>query len=135
MKMQNAEMEFVTFDAQDVVTTSGGPLTAKFTVSGDLYSGLGNVTGVTYKGNGLWNYNSGNWQKLWVNDTYAYPTDGTTYILTEGVSFYDGFVSDNNVANRSLTLYDVTPGTTADTTLTSLSDIVKWLGDYGKKNQ
>ena len=133
MKMMNIEMEFVAFDAQDVIATSG-ELTAKFTVSGDLYSGLGNVKDVTYAGDGKWNFNGDHRQWLWVNESWAYPTDGTTYILTAGVSSYEGYISNSDVWNCSLTLMDVTEGTTADVELNSLSDIVAWLNNpYGEQ--
>ena len=38
MKVQNANMEFVTFDAQDVIMTSGGGLTIYYGITPDSSS-------------------------------------------------------------------------------------------------
>ncbi|MDO4983648.1 MAG: hypothetical protein Q4E35_08865 [Eubacteriales bacterium] len=128
MKMQSTEMEFVTFDAQDVIATSGG-LTAKFTVSGALYTGPNGAEEFEYKNNGTWGWEPVAYQFLLINT--GKPDNGKTYILREGVSYYEGNVATNINESGSLGLFNVTEGTTADETLDSLAGIVEWLGKYG----
>ena len=134
MKMQNAEMEFVAFDAQDVIATSGG-LTAMFTVNKDLYTGPAGAADFKYWATGAWIWDNNQDHHQWLDINGGYPDEGKTYILTEGVSYYEGNVTTDTKEIGYLKLYEVTEGTTANETLTSLAGIVKWLGTYGAKNQ
>ncbi len=132
MKMQNASMEFVTFDAQDVIATSG-PLTAMFTVNEDIIGGPF-IPWPSYD-NGKWTFSTkGGSQTLLVNG--AAPADGTTWILTEKVSGYTGEIITDAYDTRTLSITGATQaaaGATADETLYSLNKIVEWLFNNGAK--
>ena len=94
MKMQNVEMEFVTFDAQDVIATSG-PLPG-YTKVGTYYIGY-------------W-YNEG------VEAGYALYEDGKEYpeFAPQGIDEKTGFRTAHQTAMEDTTLYTNAEHTTFD---------------------
>ena len=128
MKIQNTEMEFVAFDAQDVIATSG-PLaeTAHFTFGESLFGGEGIYFCGTY-----WNNPGVGTQQFHPEDGDF--EDGITYQITKGVTGfseynpnptilgYDGF--EGNLGEVILT--NVNEGS-GGKELSTLIDIVNWL--------
>ena len=134
MKMQNAEIEFVSFDAQDVIATSngggggGGALTAYFQVTGGLHK-FGD-----YEGSGIWSKEDCP-QKLIVNNNS--PQDNFWYVLTQGVSSFDGDVGNNWDYGYDLNVYNATNNGSSmpnsGEKLDSLDGIIGWLTRYGNQ--
>ena len=139
MKMQNAEMEFVTFDAQDVIATSGGGVTDYYGVTStsngvvqasnfynaannDLtpYSGLSGLSGVSSPAslratNGLKNNTA-----YVVTGVEKYDTSIFTFIYTEE----DVFLANNPSAEGHNLYYF-----SSTTNKTHLTTVLDWLLD------
>lgn len=127
--MKNAEIEIIRFDAQDVITTSGG-LTAWFKVSRALVPGEGFEDFTDYENNASWRNELMTWETIYLynmdTEPYSYFNEGSSYTLTEGVSSY--------VLNSRIDISGTTPGGgTPETELHSFKAIMDWLDTYGKK--
>ena len=132
--MQTATIEFVAFDAQDVIATSG-LATACFTLSKTLVSG---ATSLSIEGR--WavfrqDIPGGSYKELgkiafYLSDSgIMTPVEGTVYMLTQGDSGMDKgerkppeahVFAPQVISNTSL----------ADETLSSLAEIGAWINQY-----
>lgn len=119
--MQNAEMEFVTFDAQDVIATSGNPKTAMFTVSESLYTGP------------YTSYDGSSWSARWSKtgggqfglQVAGYQNlDGRSFVMTPGETQY---MFQESGSDSILGIINAKEDSTADITLGSLDAILDWL--------
>ena len=129
--MQNVEMEFVAFDAQDVIATSGDPAATFFKVTSGLFDP---EDGWGYAGD------KAKWQTD-ENDFNIYKnvTDNLLgdhyYTITEGAS-YDCFFSEPfpGAGKSGRLIFDsgLTEGKTG-TEVSNLSSILDWLGTNGRQ--
>ena len=99
--MKTASIEFITFDAQDVIATSG-VLTAYFTLSSALKSGWGYMSGL-----GIASFT--NFPYAWAIGCYDGMDDGNSYQLTSDGTTWGGS-GDPRIGDTavSLELYGIT---------------------------
>ena len=124
MKMQNTEMEFVTFDAQDVITTSG-ELT--FTVAGLGDKIRGNAT-IVANGNEI--YNGLNYSGNYVAELVAILQSEVDSNISKGTLFKN----DSSKSQSLSTLFDVDGFASHDSRYSadvSYNGIYKWISESG----
>ena len=124
MKMQNAEMEFVAFDAQDVIATSGG---LTFTVAGLGDKIPGNAT-IVANGNEI--YSGLNYKSNHVAELVAILQSEVDSNISEGTLFK----SDSPYSQTLGTLFGVNGYSSHDSRYsanTSFNGIYKWISDNG----
>ena len=133
MKMQNAEMEFVAFDAQDVImtsTTGGGANAIKFVLSYDLVTGYGSSDFATFgspSGNAIvWYTDENKENPLYVmHFAGLYPNLGdTVYLGADATVFYPYNNYYSIVTNATTSEID------GAVEKSSLSEILDWLPIY-----
>ena len=122
MKMMNAEMEFVTFDAQDVITTSGG---ISFKVTSSLFD-LSDSEWSYFRDNPMW---TNGFPDFAITDKGRPLTDGQYYTIAEGANYYYTFNNDDG--GRLWFNTGLTAGNTGAEEKTTLSSIIEWLGTHG----
>ena len=124
MKMQNAEMEFVAFDAQDVIATSGG---LTFTVAGLGDRIAGNAT-IVANGNEI--YNGLNYSGNYVAELVAILQSEVDSNISKGTLFKN----DSSKSQRLDTLFDGSGFASHDSKYSadiSYNGIYKWISDNG----
>ena len=83
MKIQNAEMEFVAFDAQDIIATSGG--TRTFTLGGLFDGQAGNLSFID--SNGTFKYE--NVEAITVRTAFKHNTLGDLTVSKDTMFYYE----------------------------------------------
>lgn len=129
MKMENTSMEFVTFDAQDVITTSGGPTGISFKVTGSLFD---LDTGWQHSYDSYWVSPNHGFGDFAITDKGYSLTEGQYYTIAEGAE-YEYTFNNNDSPDGSYTGWlrfksGLTAGNTGAEEKTSLKEILSWLG-------
>ncbi len=130
MRMQNASMEFVTFDAQDVIMTSGTPM-AWFKVTQSL------VKDSTGYNTGIWQLSGGGQLILMIDNNFI---TGEPYVqLTGGVSgqSYSAGANMYNIINAKEATADTIEGDQLFHLLPDaegdIASVIGWLIANGKQ--
>lgn len=133
MKMQKTEMEFVTFDARDVIATSNGPTSISFQVTEDLFDlEKGWIFDNEY--DSLWVPAAGGGRfYIWDNtDGHRNLDIGEYYTIEQGAvysTYFKTWLEGDKTGDLSISS-GLTRGNTG-TPYTSLKAIIDWLGTNG----
>ena len=100
MKMQNAEMKFISIDQRDVITTSGGPDVFKFN---GLFDGTEKNAQIFRNGQEI--YNAVNFDSNWTSEVeQALTKAGLTNVSLSSYIYEKGLTNRKNLENAFTTV-------------------------------